>query len=261
MIKNLVVSGCSFTSAKFGWQQQTFAAIQTKFDINLQLANLAKAGAGNFYIADSLTYFLSKNNFDPAETLVIVMWSGVNRKDIPVSKEFYDLIIDTFEGIKINDLHYLISGGQIGSWQSEFLHPRGKTYRWLIRPVFENLYKSSDEFSMAHSTLTNIFNTKNFLENKGYPYRFMSYVNYWNNLPDPIVSDTLDFNIPYYAPDHPLLNKLGDNWIWTDDKKNCLYEYAKQRNLLADDNFHPNKECHKEFTDNIIMPSIERIFK
>ena len=259
MIKNFVVTGCSFTQS-LGWAQEVVETVKQNYCHSLNYTNLATSGAGNFYIADSLAYFLTKNNLDPAETLVMVMWSGVSRKDITVSDDFYSMVNSPASSAKQDLVHYVISGGQIGSWQSEVMFPRSSSFKWFLRPIFENLYKSSDEASMAHDTLSAMIRTKDFLEHRGYHYKFMSYVNYWGTSPGHI-SNNLDFNIPACVPDHPFLNALGDQWIWADDNKNCVYEYAKELNLLEpSDGFHPTKEAYKRFTKEFIMPNIQGLF-
>lgn len=251
MIKNLVVTGCSFTeTVSRGW-----ADIICQYVSPTNFVNVAKSGAGNFYIADSLIQTLIASDFDPAETLVLVMWSGVSRKDLIVSTEYQSLMpLDHSSVVTKNNIHYVLSGGQVGSWQADSV--TGTDYRWFIRPLFEPLYRSSDNQTMGHDTLSNMVKTKSFLENNGYNYKFMSYVNYWTNDPG-IVSKNSDFSLTVYCAENPLLKQLGNQWIWSNSDKECFFEYAMNRKLLNDDDFHPNVEAHELFAENIILPNIK----
>jgi hypothetical protein len=86
--KKLIVSGCSFTAndsagpgatARCSWAQ----FLGKKYD--LELVNLAVAGAGNKHIADSLIVYLEQNKCSVDEVLIGVMWSGLQRHHWTVS--------------------------------------------------------------------------------------------------------------------------------------------------------------------------------
>ena len=86
MIKNLVTSGCSFTDDS---QQPTWVKSVANI-CNIKYHNLARGGAGNSYICNSVIDQLDTGMHDPAETLVLVMWSGTSRKDIRVGEEYWN---------------------------------------------------------------------------------------------------------------------------------------------------------------------------
>ena len=78
--KYLVVSGCSFTHNNHQESHCVWAntlAVWTNMTIN----NLAIPGAGNTHIKNSVILHLEKNKPNPADTLVLVMWSGPERID------------------------------------------------------------------------------------------------------------------------------------------------------------------------------------
>jgi hypothetical protein len=253
MIKNLVVSGCSFTETRSGgWADQV--AEKIKFE---KFINLAKSGAGNFYIADSLVQCLATEKLVPDETLVLVMWTGITRKDICVSEDYFK-ILDKISGVIQYDQCYALSGGIAGTWQADI--NRSNIFKWFIHPLFDALYKATDYASFSHDTLSNMISTKSFLELHGYNYRFMSYVNYWGTGPQQ-VSPNLDFNIKEFIPNDPLLGLIGDKWIWADNNNMCFYEFAKQKNLLTDDNFHPSQEGHNLFAKTVILPQLQEYFE
>jgi hypothetical protein len=86
--KKLIVSGCSFTvndtagpgaTGRCSWAQ----FLAEKYD--LELVNLAVAGAGNKHIADSLIVYLEQNSYDITEVLIGAMWSGIERHHWTIS--------------------------------------------------------------------------------------------------------------------------------------------------------------------------------
>jgi hypothetical protein len=72
--KRVLVNGCSFSRGPVSWPYY----LQEK--LNFDLVNLAVSSAGNKYIHDTTVAELSKSRYD----FVIIMWSGLDRVDIPV---------------------------------------------------------------------------------------------------------------------------------------------------------------------------------
>ena len=86
--KKLIVSGCSFTVNDFAGPGATARCSWAQFlaeKYDLELVNLATAGAGNKHIADSLILYLEQNNIDITEVLIGVMWSGISRTEWMIS--------------------------------------------------------------------------------------------------------------------------------------------------------------------------------
>lgn len=245
MIKNFVVSGCSFTQTiTDGWTLPILREYGPFGHINL-----AKSAAGNYYISNSIIDCLLTTELVPEETLVIVMWSGVSRLDNRVSTEYYNRVSYTHKTNSYRQ-NYIFSGGRLGTWNTDM----------MVKPLFHNQYITLDEQALGRSTLVNILNTENFLKTKGYNYKFMSYVNYWEDTPDPVAD--MDFNIPYYCKNDSLLTYIDfSNWIFADSNKNCLYEYAKNATLLDSDNFHPSERGYAQFATDIVIPNIRNFFK
>jgi hypothetical protein len=249
MIKNLIVSGCSYTS---NYQHTPWPEyVRDHFNIT-NFINLAVPGAGNFYISNSMINCLISEKLNPAETLVIIMWSGVSRKDILISNQYFELLHPACKVKKYNQ-HYAFSGGQIGLWCEE-KNPMAS----FLTPLFKNYYKAIDNHTLAHETLSNMINTKEFLTAHGFNYKFLSYVNYWQDTTDWIGGNP-DFSITYYAKDNVLLNNLGKHWIWVNDKKDCLYEWAKDNNTL-DLHKHPTAAGHQRFAKEIVVPHLTEYF-
>ena len=248
MIKTLVVSGCSFTN---NYHFQTWPRHLPEIDKDIRLHDVSFPGAGNNYIAESIIQTILRENLDPAETLVIVMWSGVSRKDIVVGKEYYDLLYNACTN-QLYDQYFAFSGGQVGLWTLSD-NP-------FLKPLFEDWYKSADRSSMGFESLSSMIRLQSFLESRNFPHKFMSYVNYWQDIPD-YIGRNGDFSLSYYNRGNPYLSLLDKNWIWADYDKNCLFEYARDRGLLDVDQFHPLEAAHKQFANDIILPAVEEYFR
>jgi hypothetical protein len=103
-IKHLVTSGCSFSTAG-KWPQM----LSTKLE-NTELYNLGQDSAGNDWIARTSIYQASKllqSGVNPEEILIIVMWSGIDRKGMFISRNEtrdYDKFIAVNTACPINFL-------------------------------------------------------------------------------------------------------------------------------------------------------------
>jgi hypothetical protein len=80
-IKNLIVSGCSFTYNDVDTAPVTWPYYLRDLGGFDQVLDCSLPGAGNSHISDSLIWGLEIDQLDPAASLVIVMWSGHDRDD------------------------------------------------------------------------------------------------------------------------------------------------------------------------------------
>lgn len=247
MIKNLVVNGCSFTDERDGVLWPTY--INRAFDFS-QYINLARSAAGNFYIANSTINYLESNNLSPAETLVIIMWSGPGRKDIRISGEWYYFFENQYNWraqSQYNDEgeYYLFSGGMTGSWLN---NPDTKK-------IFNWAYKLSDPTTLCKDTLMYIMSLENYLKANGYHYRFSSFVNYWSTSSE-YNKFTGDYSIDFFLKDSPVYQNFNfDPWIFVNSDRDCLGEFAQLINEL-DNTMHPTELGHQTFAEQIIIPRL-----
>lgn len=245
--KNLVVSGCSFTSNFPAKPDEPYNWPNMLSDwTSMNVYNLGIPGAGNSHISKSIRLFLSSNKFDPADTLVLVMWSGIGRIDFitdPTTSNFKSLYPFTYN--YFTDKAELSLGGNWWNTTS----PRG--IQQLI--IDYSKYQSEDTFALDSylemSALTEFLNKNNY---KNYQTSFVNYsilnelkgdacvVDYWKKLKD--------FNL--------VLDKT--NWIdlaYTDYYGN----WARKNNLLdpADD-FHPAADAPERWPKEILIPYLLR---
>jgi hypothetical protein len=243
MIKNFLTSGCSFThGAGHDWP----SVIAEKYNPAWH-RNLAMPGAGNYYIAESIIQCLNNERFNPEETLVIIMWSGYYRLDLQVTEEFFNMLDHYPYKKKIYKNNYVFSGGQMGGWQNDL----------LLNNLFKSSYAVINHEILANETLNHMLRTRLFLEHHGYNYKFLSFFNFWQDGHELVTRQ--DYSLKKF--NNLLYDQvLKANWIFNDDKKNCFYEFVKERGLFLGDNFHPNNQGHKEFAYEYIMPHIKKYF-
>jgi len=234
---NLYTVGCSFTYAQQRGWPNTLAE-----KLNATLENKGMPGAGNTYIGNALQLDSMFNRKIP--DLVVIMWSGLTRKDLSVDHSDQH-IMSALEGYGYirwtGQTSYILSGGgQIGSWA---WHPATKE-------LFDPLYKFSNEKTMAQDTLVQIINTQSYLKQNNIPYLMSSYVNYWGN--NKKVAD-LDYGVGQFKDLKYLVNKIDfSRWVFANKNKDCIYELAKMNNDLEEDNFHPGFDTHKRWADLIL---------
>lgn len=209
MSKVLMV-GCSFLS--------NFNCDNSKIKI------IGKGGAGNQLIAATVMHELSTSQYDE----VYVIWSGVNRLDMPVGINLHNTLGDTYSFCQpLGDVVWYSSGG---------IHASGSqpTCPSDIRNLFHLQYVGATPRYLTDQTLTSLIAVQSTLTSKLIPYRMAFTYNidnkiYDNNWLENILG-TLDRSSP--------LNALVD---WTKiQTTDTPYEWCKDRNLLLHDNFHPD---------------------
>lgn len=247
-IRNLVVCGCSYTDDK---NYTTWASILSRHYPNINYHNIAAGGSGNDYICNRTINFLEQQSFNPAETLVLVMWSGTGRKDIKVSGEWWYHIQNQYSYTSRDDHenYYVLSGGLVNVW----------TTNNTTKQMFDWPYRVADPRLLCQNSLMNFLNLENYIKVKGYKHRFTSFANYWE-----IESESNflagDYSIGAFCQDDPLYQKFNfSNWFFVDHQKNCLAEFSRDAGEL-DGSGHPTELSHQKFFNQIVLPEIGNLF-
>lgn len=228
----LLVSGCSFTdqiknedkNLPLSWPGYT--ACRCKIP---ELVDVSNTAAGNEYIATSIVNEVENySEFDIQNTLILVMWSGLDRREIlqyhknNFTKEDDRGIIDKIKFVRDQN-----SEDQI------------------------NLDISRAE---ALRSWKNIILLENYLKAKQANFGFSFYVNIFDSpfIPrldrSPSAMDVLDKNKV----------KQLKNCSWLHDHNKSLYEYCFLNDLLTDDYFHPDANGYLKWTDSVLLPSLEK---
>ena len=102
----IITSGCSFTLGDGTWP---YHINQKKYG---SVANVGDTGAGNSYISRSVIWEVNdqlKKGKNPNDITVLIMWSGVSRKEF-------------LSTIRENPLHKLWVDGPHKNWMGNFIH-------------------------------------------------------------------------------------------------------------------------------------------
>jgi|APSaa5957512535_1039671.scaffolds.fasta_scaffold46568_2 hypothetical protein len=243
--KHLVVSGCSFTAndhhESISWGNMLGDLL------GIQVHNLAVPSGSNEHISRSIMYYLSKNKMSPADTLVIAMWSGIDRTSLIVSKEKYiqEPQHPTYNYNNFSE-YYLIGGNMFGQ-----THELCKAYKELL-----------DDETYVLLSWFNMQNLSNYLNINKFEHRFtmLSNINWdlqngWK--PDACrrssksnfvkTLKTLEVSVDF------------SQWILTGARKS-LHEVSIYNDLQLECG-HPSAEGHAKWMLDYLVPALidERI--
>lgn len=251
MIKNLVLGGCSFTAPLTSWGY----ALAKQYQIP-NVYNIAASGAGNYFIAHSIIEFLIDQELNPAETLVLIMWSGTGRKDVRLSGEWFwylDKKYSSKKQIKLaneqENSYFLFSGGLSNSWNTND----------VTKKIFNEQYKINDPNIMCRESMMHFINTENFLKLNGYYYQFTAGMDIWNK-DNPSHNITGDYQIGYYCKESIMYQKFDfAKWVFANDNTQGILEFACARQKI-DKTLHPTIQGHIDFCNEIIVPVVTKYF-
>jgi hypothetical protein len=250
----ILISGCSFTQwpeypggPNICWPKH-FAEINPEHEIRC----VAEPAAGNQYIADSVV----RSVITERPNHVLVMWSGVSRLDFLTSLEDpnWESMYDSYGFYRRVDqcpseLGYIFSGGRVGTWFDNS----------VAKQMFTQMYKVSSPLSLASINIMEMIKTQHFLKSKGIPYHFMSYVNYWTS--EEHVSRNGDFGVMAFPQLKSMINELDfSQWIFTNDRRDGIFEIAKETNNFQPDGFHPGDTVSKSWA-NIVNQRVKDFYQ
>ncbi|MAG24461.1 hypothetical protein CMI47_02680 [Candidatus Pacearchaeota archaeon] len=182
--KHFIISGCSFTLGNGTWP---YHINQDKYGWVL---NVGDTGAGNGYISRSIIWEVNnqiKLGKDPKDIEVIIMWSGITRKEF-------------LSTVRENPLHELWVDGPHKNWMGNFIHDEGwdrhpeEDSTWIKSSIpymdwnnksvtkFLDLYWKhfySEEESLIN-TFESILRVQWYLDGLGIKYTMMCWQNIFN---------------------------------------------------------------------------------
>lgn len=242
-----LIAGCSFVAIEAQPPLPPWDAINyNRFFFRGTVA------AGNQAIAARVYWELERNHYDH----VVVLWSGINRIDIPVAVDFHRHMPPTYPFIlDLEDPVWYLSGGIAGSWQQGDACPE-----WAQRQ-FREAFVHQTTRSASDSTLKVVSELQQWLDNRNFSYD-MSFiydihrdyndrVDVTNNRYRRIAAvdrwphwlalehclGQVDITSPYY-------NQVDWDRCRTQDTP---YEWCESRDLLQTDRFHPTKDGLKQW--------------
>ena len=227
--KNLLVSGCSYTFNQ-GWAKH----ISSQYNINL--INLARSGAGNTHIANSIITQCEFDKFKigPSNTYVIIMWTGPDRLDTIVDAKHMDS--DTTR----DQYEYSSQSAWVGTGGARGMGNNPAVADTVLRPAYP--YKNAH--TQALECYITVCTTWHYLRNRGFKFKFLNY----RNLSIPARDDA--FNWLKLLPEH-----LETDTMFMD----CVtpYEHAVREDMLSEDEYHPTEQGFIDWCGKHLLPEIE----
>ena len=225
----LLVNGCSFSRGSTAWANHIAKLAAAN------LVNLAQAGAGNTYIAQTTQAELSERDYD----LVIVMWSGLERVDIQVEsiqdfeKTHYTSWYQSSQNDwpekiiePINDQDYVQKDWVFGVGhlnRDKFLSSNG---------LFEKQYQYQGLDQHIQRSMYHMISLQSYLKVRNISYVFAFYQNY-----------------VHLFQRHPhLLSQLDkDKWYNTTN----LFDITKKNKDYDVDGIHPGPDAHQQWAQDL----------
>lgn len=227
MSKTLLV-GCSFLA------RLTYRLSNDDYHVNAQKYTvLASPGSGNQAIAARTIYEVTQNKYDQ----VVVLWSGINRLDFPISQELQKTFPPTRENLyaaccPVGSMAWYHSGGILGSGTGESATPDP------LKQFFRTQYLGTTSGSkyLTELTLLSILSTQAVLDKANIPYQMGFIYDTQHSIPGE--QEEHSHGIMY--KDTPLYNAVD----WTKFTRfDSPYEWAKRTNRLESDQYHPTRNA------------------
>lgn len=227
MAKTLLV-GCSFLA------RLTYRLSDDDYHVNAHRYKiLASPGSGNQALAARTIYQLSHETYDQ----VVVIWSGINRLDFPISQELQKTYPQTAEGLwaascSVGSMAWYHSGGMCGSGTGESATPEP------LRQFFRTQYLGTESGSkyLTELSLLNILSTQAVLEKLKMPYQMAFIYDTQRSIP----GEQEEHSHGIMDRTSPLYNTID----WTKFTKfESPYEWAKRAGRLEQDNYHPTRNA------------------
>jgi len=233
--KKLVVSGCSFTHNNHH-DKCAWANLLADWS-GMTIVNLATPGAGNEHIANSLILYLEKNKLDPSNTLVMAMWSGIDRNDLIVSRKKYKIKTkhNTESYYDQFTEHFMLGGVY---WNKEAI-PKNS--------LVQEYNSMQDEKSLSMKSWLNFDKLTNYLTVKNYTYRYTTFT-------DILKNGSNSGNINFLKELSTLDLSLNlDNWILT-DKTDSLGEFTLYHDERIPGDGHPTVVGQERWVKEKLIP-------
>lgn len=224
--KRVLVNGCSFSRGPIAWPYY----LQEKLDFDL--VNLAVSSAGNKYIHDTTVAELARSRYD----FVIVMWSGLDRVDIPVEdiQVFDQCNTTSFAQSLKNDWPekkiYPNNDQDLVEKNWVFVYPSKK----LLNDIkFAEFVKYQNHQTHTRQSLINMISLQAVLKQLDIPYVFCFYMDYVDQLKkEKSLCDLL----------------IWENICCTDN----LYNISRQIDSYDTDGAHPGVEANQQWANKLI---------
>ena len=226
----LITSGCSFTDSTacttipVSWPGYVKDRCGFKYVIDV-----SSTGSGNDYICTSIVNQIeSMSAEDLKKCMVLIVWSGIDRQEMPVHQTTITNLQGHIDGVKFRRSQMSVDSVDVGVSRGEALRS------WK-----------------------NIIMMQNYLENKQIPFGFGFYINVFD--PPFLPRRDLTKEFPGLL-DPSKLNQLRKcSWFHKPNDSFFEWVFYQKDNMFEDDGFHPNLDGHLSWTDNILLPGLVKM--
>jgi hypothetical protein len=205
-----------------------------------ELKVIGRAGAGNTLISEIVLEELANNHYDQ----VNVLWSGINRIDVPIGLTLHQVIKGYEYCYQLQDVVWYSSGGY---GASGFGHECPRE----IKKIFKTMYSGASPKHLTNLTCSSMIKVQTLLKSKNIPYH-MSFI---YDIHQSIEGTWLECVLGKFDPTASLYPLVDWNTIQTLDTP---YEWCKSQDLLSSDGFHPSddgiKQWYKKHVNLDIFP-------
>ena len=232
MTKTLLV-GCSFVD------RLAYRLNDDDYHINAKRYQvLSSPGSGNQALSARTIHEVTQNSYDQ----VVVLWTGINRLDVPISEELNKTYPENKPGTwiarcNIGSMVWFHSGGILGSGTTDdSLTPE------FLKKFFRNQYMGTTSGSkyLSELTLLSIVSTQAVLEKLKIPYQ-MGFI--YDAL-RPFDNEVFEHCHGIICKDTPLYNAVD----WTKfTRYESPYDWARRAGRLEHDNYHPTRNAMIEW--------------
>lgn len=202
---------------------------------------------GNVVISERVKHEVTNDHWDH----VIVIWTGINRVDIPKTKYQYEEMPHTYSFVQqLGDMYWFLSGGICGSWQVPGACPE-PVYTQFMQAFVDQTPRLASDISLKA-----IVDTQQWLDSKSVPYTMGWIYNttrdynseldvFGNRIPRKLMLDRW----PHWLALEHCLGKMDTqstfynqvNWSKF-PSQTTAFEWCAERKMLEPDRFHPTKE-------------------
>ena len=224
-----LLAGCSFVD------RLAYRLNQDDWHINAQRYQvLASPGTGNQALSARTIYEVTQNSYDQ----VVVLWTGINRLDFPVSEELNKTYPENkpntwIARCQVGSMVWFHSGGMLGLGTTD----DGATPE-VLKKFFRNQYVGTTSGSkyLTELTLLSIISTQAVLEKMNIPYQ-MGFIYDTQRM----------FDNEVFEHCHGVMYKDTPLYDAVDWKKftrfESPYEWAKREGRLEKDGYHPTRNA------------------
>lgn len=242
-MNNVLLVGCSFVEQIQGKDGQLWKQTKHFFDV------CGMSGSGNQAIAAQVMYKMARKKYDK----VIVLWSGINRIDIPLGYTVHHHYMHYPEGhpcySQVGDHFWYHSGG----FGCSGIDPPTPDF---MREYFHYQYREPRSDYFTDLSLQNVLLVNTFLKTQNIPfYSSFIYDIHANYTPevDKFFEHSLDYTLGRANPESKFLPMLDDTLILTDTP----YEVARRTNSLGNDKFHPTQSFMIDYVSSVVIDKLK----